>query len=402
MEYKPLATLFHMSSSTNRKAEVEAELARRLEADSTFRTGLTTPAGELFVAMPRELTTLMESILRLERRVSALLHALPPIAHGALARSLIVDEIVSTNELEGVHSTRAQIARLLENSPKTGAHDRFREFTKLYLELSEDQRVEPTGAEDIRRMYDRVMDGEALEGIEPDGRLFHAGGVVVVGAGGKILHEGVQPEETIIEALEQTIEFATSPDIPELIGAIAGHYMFEYVHPFYDGNGRTGRYLLALHLSSPLSLATALSLSRVIAENRARYYRAFREAEDPLNHGELTFFVMVMMELIRTAQEELVENLTEKARRLEDARAAIMDMANSRTLGEKEAEALFHPAQASIFGAFPDTTLEEIAINLEVGAQMARKYVGRLETAGLVKRVGTRPLRFALATKPYQ
>lgn len=77
------------------------------------------------------------------------------------------------------------------------------------------------------------------------------------------------------------------------------------VHPFYDGNGRTGRYLLALYLSSPLSILTTLSLSRVIAANRDAYYRSFKEAEHPLNHGELTHFVMNMLENVRIAQNDL-------------------------------------------------------------------------------------------------
>ena len=68
-------------------------------------------------------------------------------------------------------------------------------------------------------------------------------------------------------------------DIPELYAAALCHFLFGYIHPFFDGNGRTGRYLLALQLSRPLSQPTVLSLSRVIAENKATYYRAFDAVE---------------------------------------------------------------------------------------------------------------------------
>ena len=67
---------------------------------------------------------------------------------------------------------------------------------------------------------------------------------------------------------------ARSDTIPFLQRAIASHFLFEYIHPFYDGNGRTGRYLLALYLSNDLTLPTVLSLSRTIAENKNEIYKA--------------------------------------------------------------------------------------------------------------------------------
>ena len=65
--------------------------------------------------------------------------------------------------------------------------------------------------------------------------------------------------------LTQWLALSRSEDIPETCSALLCHFLFEHIHPFYDGNGRTGRYLLALHLSEPLSQPTVLSLSRTIA-----------------------------------------------------------------------------------------------------------------------------------------
>ena len=103
--------------------------------------------------------------------------------------------------------------------------------------------------------------------------------------------------------------YVQSDEMPSTYSALVSHYIFEYAHPFYDGNGRTGRYLLSLFLEEALSKPTALSLSRVIAENKIAYYRAFETVENPLNHGEMTFFVETMLEFILTAQGELIEKL---------------------------------------------------------------------------------------------
>ena len=105
------------------------------------------------------------------------------------------------------------------------------------------------------------------------------------------------------------IHLATSDEIPRLQAAIMSHFLFEYIHPFYDGNGRTGRYLLALYLNHDLTMPTVLSLSRTIAENKNAYYKAFVEAEAKLNCGELTLFVNTLLGFIREAQDELIGEL---------------------------------------------------------------------------------------------
>ena len=56
-------------------------------------------------------------------------------------------------------------------------------------------------------------------------------------------------------------------------------------------------------------MPTVLSLSRTIAENKNAYYKAFMEAEDKLNCGELTLFVNTILGFIRKAQDELIDEL---------------------------------------------------------------------------------------------
>lgn len=301
MAYQSLEKLFHMDASNDRFGNNVTLAASRREAESTFKTSFDISGEELFLATPRELSLINETILGREREIAVALADLPAIARGALIRSLVIDEVVCSNELEGVYSTRRQINELLETMPVDSSrlsHRRFRELARLYLELSDDAHVLPRTPEDIRRIYDRIMSGEDLGEDAPDGTLFRKGEVSIIGDGGRVIHQGISPESRIISALSQMISLASSPDIPGTYRAAASHFIFEYTHPFYDGNGRTGRYLLALYLSQSLSTLTALSLSRVIAENRSPYYKAFREAEHPLNHGELTPFVIMLLQYV--------------------------------------------------------------------------------------------------------
>lgn len=366
---------------------------RRL-ADSSFRLGMLTDGDELFFAVPRELSVLNEEVLRKERKVSALFCSLPPVARGALVRSLVIDEVVSTNALEGIHSTRRQIDELLceTNDSQSLSNKRFRGLANLYLGLTTDAQGLPNSAEDIRAIYDKVMQGEDLCEYAPDGALFRRSGVEVIGNGGKVLHRGLEPEGKIVSAIATMISVASSEEIPATYGAIAAHYLFEYIHPFYDGNGRTGRYLLALYLSQPLSLLTALSLSRAIAENKTPYYRAFKDAENPLNHGELTHFIMCLMEYISNAQDGLISDLTEKNGQIDEVHKVIEQL----DMDDKGHAVMFMLAQLELFSAFPDAYLKEIAEFLGVSSQTARACIKKLEESGYVKPITKRPLRFVM------
>lgn len=394
MTYRTLSTIFHMDKATTALDDNRNLARERRLADSSFRLGMLTDGDELFFAVPRELSVLNEEVLRKERKVSALFSSLPPVARGALIRSLVIDEVVSTNALEGIHSTRRQIDELLceTNDSQSLSNKRFRELANLYLGLTTDAQGLPNSAEDIRAIYDKVMQGESLCENAPDGALFRRSGVEVIGNGGKVLHRGLEPEGKIVSAIATMISVASSEEIPATYGAIAAHYLFEFIHPFYDGNGRTGRYLLALYLSQPLSLLTALSLSRAIAENKAPYYRAFKDAENPLNHGELTHFVMCLMEYISNAQDGLISDLTEKNGQIDEVHKVIEQL----DMDDKGHAVMFMLSQLELFAAFPDAYLKEIAEFLGVSSQTARTCVKKLEDSGYVKSIAKRPLRFVM------
>lgn len=401
MAYESLSKLFYKDSTSNRFMNADALLQKRLQADSTFRTGITIDSGELFLAVPRELSTLTERVLRLERRVSAELRALPPIARGALVRGLVINEVVSTNELEGVHSTRRQINDLLQAQEESSTQNRrFSELARLYLELSDNSKIYPSTPADIRKIYDEVMQGEDMAGIKPDGKLFRRESVDIWMNGSKVVHAGVMPEARITEMMSRMIELAENPEIPELYSAIMAHFVFEYVHPFYDGNGRSGRYLLALYLSRPLSTLTSLSLSRVIAENKAKYYKSFRQAEEKLNHGELTFFVMNILDDVQIAQNEMLDDLQAKGVQLDELTQRLDHLVHETGIkDQKDVALLYQLAQLQLFAIFPEVQLAEMARHIELGKQMTRRHTRALEDHGLIVTATQRPLSFKLSEK---
>ena len=398
MEYKELAKLFYMDSSSNREGNLVAEEMRRRDSVGTFQVGYETESGGLFLAVPRELSSLSEKVLHTEREATLLLNKMNPLAANAVLRGLVFDEVVFTNAIEGIHSTRRQIKDALETASDNASRRRFKELALLYMDIVSGKAEEPRTPEDVRAIYDKVMDGELDDVNMPDGKLFRKDGVDVVARGASVIHRSLEPESKIIEAMEAMLALFGGEELPSLYASLIAHYLFEYAHPFYDGNGRTGRYLCSLMLSRSLSKPTVLSLSRVIMENREQYYKAFRSVENPLNKGELTFFVIAMMKLVRKAQVDVVERL-EFALRRQGELCESMKLIDGRIdLKKQEREIVFMLMQYETFGMFGDASVEEVGVHLQVGTQAARKHLRALEDKGFVVKVNQRrPVTFGLS-----
>jgi len=92
---------------------------------------------------------------------------------------------------------------------------------------------------------------------------------------GDVHYTPPEGETVIRQKLKELEDFIHSEDgIDPLIKMALIHYQFEAIHPFYDGNGRTGRILMVLYLKfSGLLKLPALYLSRYIIENKSDYYK---------------------------------------------------------------------------------------------------------------------------------
>lgn len=399
MEYRTLARLFHADRSGDSYANHDRLAKQRLNDDSTFATGIGTPLGELFIATPRCMCMLTQKVLLAERRVSAMWKSIPGVMRWNYIHHAISEELLATNEMEGVRSTRkeTEAAVAAARQAKTDGDmekARFGEFAKLYLNLTDRDVELPKTLEDIRDIYDKIALDEIEDKDRPDGELFRKGDVEVQGPHGTVIHSGVSGEARISALLAQMIDLARSDTIPFLQRAIASHFLFEYIHPFYDGNGRTGRYLLALYLSHDLTLPTVLSLSKTIAENKNEYYKAFTEAEDKLNCGELTFFVYTILGFIERAQKSLIEELGIKIDQLGKAIDLRDELRNEHAMSKNATLLLYAIMQEELFDTTKSMTLEDAETDLRLTKQTVRKYVDELASAGLIEFVGRRPIKF--------
>lgn len=199
-------------------------------------------------------------------------------------------------------------------------------MVRLYLAIGDGEAENPQTLDDVRAVYDAVTRGGTRDEDAPDGRRFRQGPVSIE-SGTTVVHTGVLPESAIEDALTLMLSQGRDDSIPRLIRAVVSHFIFEYTHPFYDGNGRTGRYLLALDLRRVLAPYASLALSPTVADNKDRYYRAFADAENPLNRGDLTSYLIDMLEIIAEAQHRLLLDLSERRRKIDTIAESIRNSA---------------------------------------------------------------------------
>ncbi|MBO0602417.1 Fic family protein [Sporosarcina sp. E16_3] len=273
-----------------------------------FRKGhLTNDSFELFYVNTHDLMDLNSEVLLNSSKISTLISKLPVFVVEPYFNKLIINEAQSNNEIEGIRSTKKELKEALselgQSEPK---NKRFVGLMKMYRYIEQIKSFE--NVQGFRTLYDSLVADEIKTEDIPDGELFRKG-YVEVNDGNVTTHIGVSTEERIIEALGALLNYLQNESHPALYRYMVGHYYYEYIHPFYDGNGRTGRLIVGSYLSRYLEKYSAITFSYAVNKDKSKYYKALEEIPSPLNQGEMTFYLINMLELLSTGQKGIIEDL---------------------------------------------------------------------------------------------
>ena len=160
------------------------------------------------------------------------------------------------------------------------------------------------------------------------------------------------------------------------------HYQFESIHPFYDGNGRTGRILNLLHLvMHGLLDVPVLYLSRYIVRHKPDYYRGLQAVRE---HDAWEAWVLYML----SAVEETSRETLTKVRGIRDLMQATKQRMRS------ELPKIYSQDLLNNLFRHPYTKTEFVERDLGVSRPTAVKYLEALEAAGLVRKTKLRRTNF--------
>ncbi len=296
MKYELLKNLYYKD-----KSDYESEYLKRFNSDRAFHLDIEIKGSKAFFLMTNELYNQIYRITEMDASLSRLCMELPSAAISQYLSKSLIGEIVGTNDIEQIHSSRKEISEALYAAKHKTKGNRYMDITNRYRLLGKDK-YEFKSCADIRKVYDDLLYEEIKEENPdnlPDGRFFRRASVDVRTVTDKIVHTGVQPEEKIIEYMDKALYFLNMEDINIFFRMSIFHYLFGYIHPFYDGNGRTSRFissaLLFKNLFTPL---IAFRLSGTLKNRKNQYYKAFDACNDPKNKGDLTPFVYMFFDVL--------------------------------------------------------------------------------------------------------
>lgn len=405
--------LFYNLGSMEQRIE---KVEERKNYDSTLQIGLKIKPEkqknkyDLYYVPTLETMNIIRKINLEDKRIAELYEKLPDIAKESFYIDIVSSEIQNTNNIEGVESKREDIVYTAKKVVKNNINNKndnlkFLSIVRSYTaiknmnndSISDESVRKINEVKDIRKIYDSITaEGVAEENL-PDGELFRKGVVYIQGKKGT-LHDGVSnadnSEPIIKELLSKLVDFINTQDCNLIKNAIF-HYYFGYVHPFYDGNGRTARFISSLILQEEYSWLTACSLSQGVNKKRNLYLKAFESTNSLAMQGEMNFFVDSFLKLINIGQNEILENLDSKTILLEAAYDVIKS--DERVVSdEKMFNIVYSAVQMYLFGNNDYLEIKDIEDLADCGNAKARKYANNLCEMNILKKISQKPIRLVL------
>lgn len=195
-------------------------------------------------------------------------------------------------------------------------------------------------------------------------------------ATGEIVYTPPQSHDDILNLMSNLEKFINNDSFVEfdpLVKMAMIHYQFESIHPFYDGNGRTGRILNILYLVHQKLLdIPVLYLSRYIIQTKIDYYRLLQEVRDKKNWEEWIFYILKGIEVTAC---DTIERINQIRELMQDYKQRI------RSTFKFYSQDLLN----NLF-CHPYTKIEFIERDLKVTRQTAAKYLDTLSEQGFLKK----------------
>jgi len=286
-----------------------------------------------------------------------------------LLDTLSIQEAKDSSEIENIITTHDELYAYQEESGARAAAKEVRHYVSA-----------------LRAGYQAVRDSglirlETLLAVQSELERNRAGlrklpGTVLKNeATGQVIYEPPQDAAEVEALMSNLINFIHADDgLDPLLRMAITHHQFESIHPFYDGNGRTGRILnlLILQREGLLDLPV-LYLSRYITTTKPDYYRLLQTVRDEERWAEWCLYLLRGVAITSLSAITLVKAFRDLMQTTKHDLRQLLPKLYSQDLLNN----LFR---------FPYTKIEFIERDLGVSRPTASKYLEQLTSAGLVRK----------------
>lgn len=315
-------------------------------------------------------------ILREVNKASTALAELKGIAktipnQAMLINAVILQEAKDSSEIENIITTQDELYKAL-----TVASSKVSSETK---EVVNYRKAILTGFDTLKKQqFLRVNDIVAIqqELVDNNAGIRSTPGTVLKNeTTGEIVYTPPQDKAEINDLLSNFIQFFNERDeeLSPLINLAILHYQFESIHPFYDGNGRTGRILNILYLIlNELIDVPILYLSSYIIQNKQEYYRLLSHTNKT---GEFEEWILYMLKAVENTSKSTIEKISKIKNQL--------DLTIERV--QNQLPKMYRKELVELLFEQPYSKIEHLVTKLNVERKAASRYLKSLEEIGVLK-----------------
>lgn len=301
------------------------------------------------------------------------------IKRNYLISSLLMEEAISSSQLEGASTTRKVAKEMLSSQRKPKDYNERMIVNNYYL-MKEVKRLKDEDLSiDLILSFHKIATYDDINNGNIAGE-FRDSNDIVISDGLETIY---QPPcyKDIEDRLRGICDFANhihsgednSIFIHPIIKAIILHFMIGYEHPFADGNGRTARAIFYwFMLKNGFDYFEYISISKLLKNAPTQYGKSYLYSE--IDDNDLTYFIYYQIEIILRAINELLEYLQKKSQEFEEVTELLSTskVGNSLNFIQKDIvkKAIKNPGR--IF------TSKEITVDYDKTANTARKYLNEL------------------------
>jgi len=320
-----------------------------------------------------ETVQLLKKVARAHRYLAELKGVAKTIPNESiLISTLTLQEAKDSSEIENIFTTHDQLfqASILQGQKINQSAKEVENYRAALWESY--QQTKTTG---LIRFEDILRTQAVIEPNKPGIRKLP--GTVIGSADGHIIYTPPQHPDEIQDLLSNLVEYINDDqlsDLDPLIKMAIIHHQFESIHPFYDGNGRTGRILNILYLvKNDLLDLPILYLSRYIVRSKGKYYHLLQEAREENNWQGWVSYIIEGIEITARETIEFVNQIRELIMQTKQRMRSQLQKIYSQELLNN---LFFHPY----------TKVQFLIDQLGVSRITATKYLNELTEQGFVSK----------------
>lgn len=315
------------------------------------------------------------SVLRQVSKTGAAMGELKGLANtlpnpDILLNAVVLREASASSEIENIITTQDKLYKALssksiQTDPATKEVLRYREALLTGYHILQERGFLNTSA--IVQIQQKLEENSAGIRRLPGTALKNA-------ATGTTIYTPPNDYDAIQRLMKNLEDYLNEEDdLSPFIKLAVQHYQFESIHPFYDGNGRTGRIINVLFLvMKNLLNKPILYLSKYIIDHKSDYYRLLQSVR---TDGTWEEWVLFMAKGVEETALETIENIKHIN--------ALFEKVQERA--KKEKPKVYSKDLIELLFVQPYCRIEFVAEKLEITRQTSSRYLKELERIGLLR-----------------